>query len=58
MMSTTETECLTQAKTGVQLSSLIAHVRENNLAYLLGIYIAHSMGLLTQVSSHAAGICS
>lgn len=57
-MTTTETECLTQAKAGVQLSSLIAHVRENNLAYLLGVYIAHSMGLLTQVSSHAAGICS
>lgn len=57
-MPTQEAECLSQAKAGVQLSSLIAHVRENNLAYLLGVYIAHSMGLLTQVSSHAAGICS
>lgn len=57
-MPTQETDCLTQAKAGVQLSSLIAHVRENNLAYLLGIYIAHSMGLLTQVTTHAAGICS
>ena len=53
-----EEECLTQAKSGVQLSSLIAHMRENNLAYILGVYVAYSMGLLSKVAEHGAGICS
>ena len=52
------TECVDEAKTGVQMSSIIAHMKQNNIAYLIGVYVAYSMGLLNKVSAHAAGICS
>jgi hypothetical protein len=51
-------DCLEQTQTGVQLSSLIAHMRDNNVAYLIGVYVAYSMGLLSKVTTHAAGICA
>lgn len=46
--------------TGIQVSktaSLIAHVKENNIAYLLGIAIAHMIGLTEKVWSYGSGMC-
>ena len=55
-MVTTEASIDT-VKTGVTIATILAHIRQNNISYLIGVYVAYSMGLLTEVSSHAAGIC-
>jgi hypothetical protein len=34
------------------------HVRQNNIAYLVGCLIAHQMGLLDKVFTYGTGICS
>ena len=44
-------------KTGVTIATVIAHIRNNNISYLIGVYVAYSMGLLGEVQAHAAGIC-
>ena len=37
--------------------SIIEHVKENNLAYLLGVLISYQMGLLDQVVTYGTGVC-
>lgn len=37
--------------------SVIEHVKENNLAYLLGVLISYQMGLLDQVVTYGTGVC-
>lgn len=44
-------------KTGVQLSSIVAHVKENNVAYLIALLLAHSLGLMAEAQAYAAGVC-
>ena len=51
------TEATDVVKTGLQLSSIIAHVKENNVAYLLALLLAHSIGLMSEAQSYAAGVC-
>jgi hypothetical protein len=47
----------TAVKTGRAII-IAQHVRENNLAYLVGCLIAHQMGLLDKVFTYGTGICS
>ena len=44
-------------KSGLQLASIIAHVKQNNVAYLIALLLAHSIGLLAEAQSYAAGVC-
>ena len=44
-------------KTGLQLSTIVAHVKENNVAYLVALLLAHSIGLVAEAQSYAAGVC-
>ena len=53
----TEQTALEAAKTGVTIATVLAHIRNNNISYLIGVYVAYSMGLLGEVQAHAAGIC-
>lgn len=46
-----------EIKSGVQLASIVAHVKENNLAYLVALLLAHSMGLMQEAQTYAAGVC-
>lgn len=40
-------------------AALVAqHVKENNLAYLVGCLIAYQMGILDKVFTYGTGICS
>lgn len=39
-------------------ASIIEHVKENNLAYLLGVLISYQMGLLDQVVTYGTGVCA
>lgn len=47
----------TPVKSGLQLASIIAHVKQNNVAYLVGALLAHSMGLMAEAQTYAAGVC-
>jgi len=38
--------------------SIIEHVKENNIAYLLGVLISYQMGLLDQVVTYGTGVCA
>jgi len=43
---------------GLQITRLLAHMRENNVAYMVGLYVAYSIGLMAEAQTYAAGICS
>jgi hypothetical protein len=49
-------ESETVVQTG-RAAMIAQHVRENNLAYLVGCLIAHQMGLLDRVFTYGTGIC-
>lgn len=44
--------------TGLQLTRLLQHMRDNNIAYMIGVYVAYSIGLMAEAQTYAAGICS
>ena len=50
-------EAETVVQTG-RAASLVAHVKENNIGYLLGCLIAHQLGLLNTVFTYGQAICS
>jgi hypothetical protein len=39
------------------IARLSLHVRENHLAYLVGVLVAHQMGILDKVLVYGAGMC-
>lgn len=39
-------------------ASIMQHMKENNIAYLLGVLISYQMGLLDQVVTYGTGICA
>lgn len=48
-MSPDTAEVVAEAKTAISTSSLIAHIVERRIEYLLGSLIAYQLGLLDQV---------
>lgn len=56
MSSEAEQLAKAAANTG-KSAMMIKHVKENNLAYLVGCLIAHQMGLLDKVFTYGTGIC-
>ena len=42
----------------LKIGLLVQHLRQNNVAYLLAVLIAHTMGLLTPVIAYGQGMCS
>lgn len=42
----------------VRVAQLIAHMRENNLAYIVGCYVAWQMGILDKLFTYGSGVCS
>lgn len=48
---------VTASVTAAKVGSIVAHIRNNNVAYLVGIGIAHMMGLTNQVWSYGSGMC-
>ena len=57
-MQAETTEVVSQAAEITKGASLILHIKENNIAYLLGVLISYQMGILDKVLAHGAGICS
>ena len=35
----------------------IEHVKQNNIAYLIGLFVAHQLGILDKVLLWGSGIC-
>lgn len=47
-------------KDGIELgkmASVCAHVKENNVAYLVGVLIAYQIGILEKVFEYGTGMC-
>ena len=58
-MATTDTatavvESVTKASQG---ASVLAHIVERRLEYLIGTLIAHQLGLIEQVVTYGSGMC-
>lgn len=45
------------AVSAVKIGSIISHIRNNNVSYLLGIGIAHMLGITEQVWTYGSGMC-
>ena len=41
-----------------RVAIILEHIRQNNIAYLLGVLISYQMGLLDKVVTHGQGICA
>jgi len=53
-MDELETENAQQA---AKVLSILKHVKENNVSYLLGMFVLHSMGVLEQALTYGQGMC-
>jgi len=42
---------------GTQGASVLAHIVERRLEYLIGTLIAHQLGLLDQLMTYGSGMC-
>jgi hypothetical protein len=51
------TEDSTNAVQAAKVLSILKHVRENNVSYLLGVFVLHSMGFLEQAVTYGSGMC-
>lgn len=41
-----------------RLAMFIEHMKQNNLSYIVGTFVAWQMGLLDSVITYGSGICS
>jgi hypothetical protein len=51
-------EVTKSAVENVRLLALIEHMKQNNLSYMVGTFVAWQMGLLDSVITYGSGICS
>lgn len=56
--ASTSTEMVSAAAEVTRAASIMQHVKENNIAYLIGILISYQMGLLDQVVTYGTGVCA
>ena len=56
--ASTTTELVSTAADMTKAASVLQHVKENNIAYLVGILISYQMGLLDQVVTYGTGVCA
>lgn len=56
--ASTSTEMVSAAAEVTRAASIMQHVKENNIAYLIGILISYQMGLLDQVVTYGSGVCA
>lgn len=54
----TTVEVVSTATDVTKAASVLQHVKENNIAYLIGILISYQMGLLDQVVTYGSGVCA
>jgi len=54
---TVREESVENAQQAAKVLSVLKHVRENNVSYLLGVFVLHSMGFLEQAVTYGSGMC-
>jgi len=54
---TVEQESSESVQQAAKVLSILKHVKENNVSYLLGMFVLHSMGVLEQVLTYGQGMC-
>lgn len=50
-----------EIKTGLEnarFASIVEHMRQNNVAYLIGIYVGWQMGIVDKLFTYGSGVCS
>lgn len=55
-MEETQGDSVTPAK-AIQIASILSHVRQNNVSYLLAVLIGHMLGLTEKVVDYGQGMC-
>lgn len=53
----TQTEVVSTAVEVTKAANIVQHVKENNIAYLIGILVTYQMGILHNVYSYGTGLC-
>lgn len=51
-------EAVDLGKKAMSASSLIAHIAERRIEYLIGTLIAYQIGLLDKVVTYGSGVCA
>lgn len=41
----------------IQLASILSHIRQNNVSYLLAVIIGHMLGLTERALEYGQGMC-
>lgn len=54
---TVEQETTESVQQAAKVLSILKHVKENNVSYLLGMFVLHSMGILEQAFTYGQGMC-
>ena len=40
-----------------KMTTVLEHVKQNNVAYLVGLFVSHQLGILDQVLVWGSGVC-
>lgn len=40
-----------------KLQTVLEHIKQNNVAYLVGLFVSHQLGILDQVLVWGSGVC-
>ncbi len=51
-------EATTEVIQATRWASIVTHIKNNNIAYLLGVFMMHTAGATTAAVEYGSGICS
>ena len=40
-----------------KMVTVLEHIKQNNIAYLVGLFVSHQLGILDQVLVWGSGVC-
>ncbi len=56
-MTPETTNAIDVSVSAAKVGSVVAHVKKNNVSYLLGVLIGHMLGVTDQVLAYGQGMC-
>lgn len=54
---TASAEIVTTAIDVNKMTTVLEHVKQNNVAYLVGLFVSHQLGILDTVLVWGSGVC-
>ena len=54
---TASAEIVTNAIDVNRFATTLEHIKQNNVAYLVGLFVSHQLGILDQVLVWGSGVC-